>query len=259
MFSCVLFFVFLFVIIIVAKIMGPPPVAVPQTSVFYANDDTVIGQSNEIQKRYNVSLNEISPYVKEATLSIEDQRFYKHHGFDVKRIAGAIVADLKAMAKVQGASTITQQYARNLYLDHDKTWKRKLLEAMYTIRLEVNYNKNHILEGYLNTIYYGHGAYGIEAASRLYFDKTAKELTLAEASIFGRYPERAKCLFSFLKEDRAKGRQALILDEMVKQGYITKQQATLAKKETLTFASLDTKSSRGRTIFPRCCTSFASS
>ena len=157
--------------------MGPPPVAVPQTSVFYANDDTVIGQSNEIQKRYNVSLNEISPYVKEATLSIEDQRFYKHHGFDVKRIAGAIVADLKAMAKVQGASTITQQYARNLYLDHDKTWKRKLLEAMYTIRLEVNYNKNHILEGYLNTIYYGHGAYGIEAASRLYFDKTAKELS----------------------------------------------------------------------------------
>ncbi|GAB6252289.1 PBP1A family penicillin-binding protein [Bacillus cereus] len=242
MFSCVLFFVFsFFVIIIVAKIMGPPPVAVPQTSVFYANDDTVIGQSNEMQKRYNVPLNEISPYVKEATLSIEDQRFYKHHGFDMKRIAGAIVADLKAMAKVQGASTITQQYARNLYLDHDKTWKRKLLEAMYTIRLEVNYNKNHILEGYLNTIYYGHGAYGIEAASRLYFDKTAKELTLAEASMLAGIPKGPSVYSPFLKEDRAKGRQALILDEMVEQGYITKQQATLAKKEPLTFASLDTK------------------
>ena len=161
----------------------------PANKCLYANDDTVIGQSNEVQKRYNVSLNEISPYVKEATLSIEDQRFYKHHGFDMKRIAGAIVADLKAMAKVQGASTITQQYARNLYLDHDKTWKRKLLEAMYTIRLEVNYNKNHILEGYLNTIYYGHGAYGIEAASRLYFDKTAKELTLAEASMLAGIPK----------------------------------------------------------------------
>lgn len=115
MFSSVLFFVFPFCYYYSCKIMGPPPVAVPQTSVFYANDDTVIGQSNEMQKRYNVSLNEISPYVKEATLSIEDQRFYKHHGFDMKRIAGAIVADLKAMAKVQGASTITQQYARNLY------------------------------------------------------------------------------------------------------------------------------------------------
>ena len=98
MFSSVLFRFLLFVIIIVAKIMGPPPVC-PQTSVFYANDDTVIGQSNEVQKRYNVSLNEISPYVKEATLSIEDQRFYKHHGFDMKRIAGAIVADLKRWQK----------------------------------------------------------------------------------------------------------------------------------------------------------------
>lgn len=144
---------------------GTTPVAVPQTSVFYANDDTVMGQNNSIQKRYNVSLDSISPYVREATLSIEDQRFYDHHGFDMKRIAGAVLADIKAMAKVQGASTISQQYARNLYLDHDKTWKRKLLEAMYTIRLEVNYSKNHILEGYLNTIYYGHGAYGIEAAS----------------------------------------------------------------------------------------------
>ena len=189
MFSSVLFSFSPFCYYYSCKNYGTSPVAVPQTSVFYANDDTVIGQSNEVQKRYNVSLNEISPYVKEATLSIEDQRFYKHHGFDMKRIAGAIIADLKAMAKVQGASTITQQYARNLYLDHDKTWKRKLLEAMYTIRLEVNYNKNHILEGYLNTIYYGHGAYGIEAASRLYFDKTAKELTLAEASMLAGIPK----------------------------------------------------------------------
>ena len=189
MFSCVLFFVFLFCYYYSCKNYGTSSCCGPANKRLYANDDTVIGQSNEIQKRYNVSLNEISPYVKEATLSIEDQRFYKHHGFDVKRIAGAIVADLKAMAKVQGASTITQQYARNLYLDHDKTWKRKLLEAMYTIRLEVNYNKNHILEGYLNTIYYGHGAYGIEAASRLYFDKTAKELTLAEASMLAGIPK----------------------------------------------------------------------
>ena len=92
----------------------------------------------------------------------------------------------------------------------------KLLEAMYTIRLEVNYNKNHILEGYLNTILQ-------------YRSYITAELTLAEG-----IPESTKCLFSLLKEDRAKGRQALILDEMVKQGYITKQQATLAKKETLT-------------------------
>ncbi|KEK25544.1 transglycosylase domain-containing protein [Bacillus gaemokensis] len=242
LFSCVLFFVFsFFIIIIAAKIMGPPPIAVPQTSFFYANDDSVMGQSNGMQKRYNISLDQMSPYVREATLSIEDQRFYNHHGFDIKRIAGAIVADLKAMAKVQGASTITQQYARNLYLDHDKTWKRKLLEAMYTVRLEVNYSKNHILEGYLNTIYYGHGAYGIEAAARMYFDKTAENLTLAEASMLAGIPKGPSLYSPYLKEARAKQRQLLILDEMVEQGYITKEQARSAKKEKLTFASLETK------------------
>ncbi|PMX98991.1 monofunctional biosynthetic peptidoglycan transglycosylase, partial [Pseudomonas sp. MPR-R5A] len=83
--------------------------------------------------------------------AIEDKGFYDHHGFDYKRIAGAIMADIKAMAKVQGASTISQQYARNLFLEHDKTWKRKLNEAFYTIRLEMNYSKEQILEGYLNT------------------------------------------------------------------------------------------------------------
>ncbi|MEN1938072.1 PBP1A family penicillin-binding protein [Paenibacillus sp. 102] len=242
LFSCVLFFVFsFFIIIIAAKIMGPPPIAVPQTSTFYANDDTVMGQSNGMQKRYNVSLDQISPYVREATLSIEDQRFYDHHGFDMKRIAGAIIADIKAMAKVQGASTITQQYARNLYLDHDKTWKRKALEAIYTIRLEVNYNKNHILEGYLNTIYYGHGAYGIEAASRLYFNKSASDLTLAESSMLAGIPKGPSVYSPYVKEERAKTRQSIILDEMVEQGYITKDQASSAKKEKLAFASLETK------------------
>ncbi|WIY61258.1 transglycosylase domain-containing protein [Bacillus arachidis] len=242
LFSCVLFFVFsFFIIIIAAKIMGPPPIVVPQTSTFYANDDTVMGQSNGIQKRYSVSLDQISPYIRKATLSIEDQRFYDHHGFDIKRIIGAIIADIKAMAKVQGASTITQQYARNLYLDHDKTWKRKALEAIYTIRLEVNYNKNHILEGYLNTIYYGHGAYGIEAASRLYFNKSASDLTLAEASMLAGIPKGPSVYSPYLKEERAKTRQSIILDEMVEQGYITKGQASSAKKEKLTFASLETK------------------
>ncbi|MCG3056307.1 transglycosylase domain-containing protein, partial [Escherichia coli] len=93
--------------------------------------------------------------IKEATLAVEDKRFYDHNGFDIKRIGGAIVADIKAMSKVQGASTITQQYARNLFLEHDKTWTRKFQEALYTIRLEFNYDKDKIFEGYLNTIYYG--------------------------------------------------------------------------------------------------------
>jgi len=225
--------------IIIAKVAGPPPVAVPQTTVFYANDDSIIGQSKTTENRHWVTLDQISPFVREATIAIEDQRFYDHYGFDIRRIAGAIVADIKAMAKVQGASTITQQYARNLYLSHDKTWKRKAMEALYTIRLEANYSKNAILEGYLNTIYYGHGAYGIEAASRLYFNKHAADLTLAEASMLAGIPKGPSYYSPYLNEQRAKQRQALILGQMREQGYITKAEETAAQQTKLAFVPLN--------------------
>ncbi|MFD3446756.1 transglycosylase domain-containing protein [Microbacteriaceae bacterium 4G12] len=227
------------IIILAAKIAGPPPISVPQTSLFYANDDSIIGQSHTGQNRYWVGIDDVSPSIIDATITIEDQRFYNHHGFDFKRIAGAIIADVKAMAKVQGASTITQQYARNLYLDHDKTWKRKAMEALYTIRLEVNYSKKQILEGYLNTIYYGHGAYGIEAASRLYFNKHAKELSLAEASMLAGIPKGPSYYSPYAHENRAKQRQALILQEMQERGLITKQQAEDAKREKIALAPLN--------------------
>ncbi len=225
--------------IIIAKLAGPPPVAVPQTTVFYANDDSIIGQSKTAENRHWVTLDQISPFVREATIAIEDQRFYDHYGFDARRIAGAIVADIKAMAKVQGASTITQQYARNLYLSHDKTWKRKAMEALYTIRLEANYSKNTILEGYLNTIYYGHGAYGIEAASRLYFNKPAADLTLAEASMLAGVPKGPSYYSPYLNEQRAKQRQALILGQMREQGYITKEEEAEAKQTKLVLVPLN--------------------
>lgn len=225
--------------VIIAKIAGPPPVAVPQTTVFYANDDSIIGQSKTAENRHWVTLDQISPFLREATIAIEDQRFYDHYGFDVRRIAGAIVADIKAMAKVQGASTITQQYARNLYLSHDKTWKRKAMEALYTIRLEANYSKNTILEGYLNTIYYGHGAYGIEAASRLYFNKHAADLTLSEASMLAGIPKGPSYYSPYLNEQRAKQRQALILGQMREQGYITRAEEADAKQAKLVFVPLN--------------------
>lgn len=152
-------------VILIAKYQGAPSVQVPQSTILYASDGSKLGETNYGEKRYWVPLKDMNPTIVKATVAIEDQNFYDHHGFDYKRMAGAALADLKAFAKVQGASTITQQYARNLYLEHDKTWKRKWNEAFYTIRLEQNYSKDEILEGYLNTIYYGHGAYGIEAAS----------------------------------------------------------------------------------------------
>jgi penicillin-binding protein 2D len=217
-----------------AKILGAPPLAVPQSTLFFASDGTLIGESNSGQKRYWVPLDKISPDLVNATLSVEDKSFYEHHGFDYKRIAGAIIADIKAFAKVQGASTITQQYARNLFLEHDKTWKRKLHEAFYTIRLEMNYSKKEILEGYLNTIYYGHGAYGIQAASQFFYGKDASKLTLAEATMIAGVPKGPGYYSPLASRENAKKRQAIILNTMVTNGYIDKKLAEETKGIPLT-------------------------
>lgn len=223
-----------------AKILGAPQLAVPQSTLFFADNGTLIGESNSGQKRYWVGIKDISPDLVNATVSIEDKNFYHHHGFDFKRIAGAVVADVQAFAKVQGASTITQQYARNLFLEHDKTWKRKLTEAFYTIRLEMNYSKKDILEGYLNTIYYGNGAYGVEAASQYYFGKKASELTLAEASMLAGIPKGPGIYSPLANIGKAKTRQAIILKAMVENGYITKKAAQAAAAAPLRLEGVHT-------------------
>lgn len=232
----ILFTVCIAAVIALAKFEGAPPLAVPQTTVFYADDGTKIGESDNGQKRYWVSLHDMAPSVIEATVAVEDKKFFEHHGFDMKRIIAAIIADVKAMRKVQGASTITQQYARNLFLTLDKTWMRKLQEALYTIRLEVNYSKQDILEGYLNTIYYGHGTYGIEAAANYYFGKSAKQLTLSEASMLAGIPKGPSYYSPFIDEKRAKERQKTVLLSMVESGYISKKEAEQAYEAPLVYS-----------------------
>ncbi|MEH7303625.1 transglycosylase domain-containing protein [Neobacillus drentensis] len=224
-----------------AKILGAPPLAVPQSTLLFADDGTLIGESNSGQKRYWSRLKDISPELVDATISIEDKNFYEHHGFDFKRIAGAVLADVQAFAKVQGASTITQQYARNLFLEHDKTWTRKLHEAFYTIRIEMNYSKKEILEGYLNTIYYGNGAYGVEAASQYYFGKKAADLTLAEASMLAGIPKGPGIYSPLASMEHAKSRQAIILKSMVTNHYITKKEAIDAAMRPVTIVGSHNK------------------
>ena len=136
-----------------------------------------------------ISLEEISDDLINAVLSTEDKNFYKHHGFDYFRIAKALYTNIKSKSIVQGASTISQQYIKNMYLDFDKTWQRKIEEAFLTLRLEVQYSKDEILEGYLNTINFGQGNYGIENASQFYFNKSASELNLEEAIILAGIPK----------------------------------------------------------------------
>ena len=117
-----------------------------------------------------VSLDDISPYFIDAIISIEDKNFYSHKGFDYPRIVKAFITNIRNKEIVNGASTISQQYIKNLYLDFDKTWERKLEEAWLTMKLEAHYSKKEILEGYLNTINFGQGNYGIENASLYYFN-----------------------------------------------------------------------------------------
>lgn len=220
-------------ILLYAKALGPPPLAVPQSSLYYADDGTIIGESHSGEKRYWVPLDSIAPDLIKATIAIEDQSFYEHNGFDYKRIAGAALADLKAMAKVQGASTISQQYARNLFLAHEKTWKRKLLEALYTIRIEMNYTKDEILEGYLNTIYYGEGAYGIQAASQFYFGKNAADLQLNEAALLAGIPKGPSIYSPIASLEKSKKRQQIILKMMVQNQFITENEANTAVENEL--------------------------
>ncbi|WP_310552075.1 transglycosylase domain-containing protein [Paenibacillus glufosinatiresistens] len=185
------------------------------------------------QTRDPVPLNAVSPYLIQATLSIEDRHFYHHAGFDLKGMGRAVLANLESGRRSQGASTLTQQLARNLYLSHEKTWTRKMREAMYTLQIEMKYSKDDILHMYLNEIYYGHGAYGIEAASRMYFGKSASELNLAESALLAGIPKGPTYYSPYAHPDNAKRRQELILSIMADLGKITPEQAKSAKAESL--------------------------
>ncbi len=181
-----------------------------------------------------IALDDISPYLIKATLAIEDKNFYKHHGFDLKRIIKSLYVNAKSKNNIQGASTITQQLAKNLFLSFDKTWERKIKEAWLTIELEMQYSKDEILEVYLNTINYG-GIYGIEKAANYYFNKNAKELTLAEAAILAGIPKSPSKLSPILNYEDAKKRQATILAAMVKNKYITEDEMDKAYNTKLDF------------------------
>ena len=181
-----------------------------------------------------IDLKKIDKDLINATISIEDKRFYKHNGFDYVRIIKSFINNIKNKHIVEGASTITQQYARNLYLDFDRTYTRKLKEAYLAFKMEINYSKDEILEGYLNTINYGNGVFGIENASRYYFNKSASDLTLGEASMLAGIPSSPEDYSPINDYKNAKKRQKVILDSMVKNGYISKEQQRDAYNETLT-------------------------
>lgn len=246
--SAVLFAIFAALaggLLIFLRTQSLPAASISQTSQMLDLNGNVIDTFHAGENRRSVKLEDISHYVIEATLAIEDRRFYDHSGFDVKGMARAVMVNVQSMSARQGASTLTQQLARNLYLTHERTWQRKMKEAMYTVQLEMNYSKDEILGMYLNQIYYGHGSYGIEAASKMYFDKHASELSLAESAMLAGIPKGPKYYSPFLDMKNAKDRQHAILHAMMEGGAITKEQADSAYAEVLNFQSLEAGQSEG--------------
>ena len=195
----------------------------------------------EREKNDYVELNNISDYVKNSIVSIEDKNFYNHKGFDYLRIAKAMLVNLKSKKLKEGASTISQQYIKNLYLTFDKTWERKIQEALLTLELETHYSKNEILEGYLNTIDFGAGNYGIKEASKYYFNKEPKDLSLAEASIIVGIPKNPSYYNTVTNYENAKERQKNVLISMVKNKYISKDEMNEAINEPLNFYAKNDK------------------
>ncbi len=157
------------------------------TYYLYDNQDNLVYQGSSTSSWVNIE--DIDEKLINAVISVEDRKFYNHKGFDILRIGKAMLSNIKSKRIVQGASTITQQLVKNLYLDFDKTWKRKIEEAFLTIIAEIQYNKDDILEAYLNTINYGNGNYGVSNASSYYFNKEPKDLSLEEAIILAGIPK----------------------------------------------------------------------
>lgn len=178
-------------------------------------------------------LEDISPYLINATIALEDKNFYTHNGFDYLRIGKSLWNNITTNT-VQGASTITQQLAKNLFLTFDQTLERKIKEAWLTVRIEMQYTKDEILEVYLNTINYG-GIFGIENASYFYFNKPSKELTLSEATILAGIPKSPSYYSPITHEENALNRQKVVLESMINNNYITNEEKSAALNEKLTY------------------------
>jgi 1A family penicillin-binding protein len=210
-----------------------PAVHISQSSQIYDIHGKLIDVTHAGQNRQFVPLDEISPHLVHAVIAIEDHRFYEHFGLDPRGIARSALVNLRSMSFHQGSSTITMQLARNLYLNMDRTWGRKLKEAMYAVQLELKLSKDQILESYLNHIYFGLSTYGVEAASQMYFGKRAKDLTLAESALLAGIPKGPKYFSPYFDMDNALARQKLILDAMVRYNYITPDEERRALEEKL--------------------------
>lgn len=202
----------------------------------YADDDVLIGEI-KVEKGIFVPLDKIPEHVINAVIAVEDSRFWRHKGIDYLAIARAVVKDILYVGLKEGGSTITQQLAKVMFLTPEKTLKRKLREAVLAVKIEKNLSKKEILELYLNKIYFGHGAYGVEMASRIYFGKSVKDITLSEAALIAGLIKAPLFYSPYNNLAKAQERQNIVLSRMEEEGFIKRSEKDIALKQPVYLSS----------------------
>ncbi len=206
---------------------------VHQTLFIYDKNNAVITGLHAKENRINVPLSQIPQHVQDALIATEDARFYEHPGVDVWRIFGALWEDLKSGSLDQGASTLSQQLIKLSHLTNDKTWTRKIQEAVMSIRLEQHFSKQEILEMYLNYVYFGNGAYGIEAAAQAYFSKGCEELTVSEGALLVGVLKAPTHYSPHIDLKASVNRRNVVLEQMEKNGYLSPEEHQAVKAEPI--------------------------
>lgn len=209
------------------------PVAIGRNSFVYAADGSLLGSIPAERNRQPVKAADMSPWIRKATIAVEDRRFFDHSGLDLEGIARAAVKDIQAGAIVEGGSTITQQLVRNLYISKERTVQRKLKEACLATKLDGVWTKHRILTTYLNQVYYGNQAYGIEAAAQTYFSKPASELNVAESALLAGLTQAPSVTNPYTAPQRAIARRGEVLRAMLETGVLKPRQYRLASSSAL--------------------------
>ncbi len=200
------------------------PVTIGSNSFVYAADGSLLGSIPAEHNRQPVPLKQVSPWIVKATIAVEDRRFYQHGGVDYEGIVRAAWRDLNRGKVVEGGSTITQQLVRNLYISRERTFERKIKEACLAIKLSRHWSKERILAAWMNQVYFGNHAYGVEAAAQTYFSKPAKDLTMIEAALVAGLPQAPSLYDPVLHPDDALDRRADVLNALYVNHDITYEQ-----------------------------------
>jgi penicillin-binding protein 1A len=206
------------------------------TTTVYAADGSVLATLHAEQNRVLVTYDQLPRYLIDAVVAIEDERYWEHKGVDLQAVARALVANVEEGDVIQGGSTITQQYLKNVLLTPEVTVDRKLTEAALAVRLEAGLTKEQILENYLNTVYFGNGAYGVGAAAQIYFGVDVEDLSVSQAALLAGFIQRPSATDPYQNPDRAASRRRVVLEKMTELGWLGAEEAAAADEEPISLA-----------------------